>query len=142
MSEDKFSSGLNDFLSVTDSNEDDEMMEAPLVKKKPKAEKPKSEQKPAEKVQEPKDEPKASEKPKNAPKKVKPKAFLCYLPPKVIDHIDQYKKLFHMSYGDFMAEAVAAWEAQHEKYAQAVAQWDSIREKAEADEYEISKQGK
>ena len=106
------------------------------------AEKPKSEQKPAEKVQEPKDEPKASEKPKNAPKKVKPKAFLCYLPPKVIDHIDQYKKLFHMSYGDFMAEAVAAWEAQHKKYAQAVAQWDSIREKAEADEYEISKQGK
>ena len=109
MSEDKFSSGLNDFLSVTDSNEDDEMMEAPPVKKKPKAEKPKSEPKPAEKVQEPKDEPKASEKGKNTPKTGK-KIYSLYLSPETFDKINDYKKLLGMGSGQFLATVLQLWE--------------------------------
>lgn len=110
MSEDKFSSGLNDFLSVTDSNEDDEMMEAPPVKKKAKAEKPKSEPKPAEKVQEPKDERKASEKDKNTTKKDGAKTYCLRLSPEAIDKIDTYKHILGMTAGEFVATSIQCWE--------------------------------
>lgn len=109
MSEDKFSSGLNDFLSVTDSNEDDEMMEAPPVKKKAKAEKPKIEPKPAEKVQEPKAEPKAPGKGKNTHKTGK-KIYSLYLPPETFDKINDYKKLLGMGAGQFLTTVLQLWE--------------------------------
>lgn len=117
MSEDKFSSGLNDFLSVTDNNEDDEMMEAPPVKKKTKAEKP------AEKPK--KVEPKHDKKPAQTAEK---QICSLYLPTETLNEINNFKGFLNISAGDMVAKAIDAWKEQNKDIADYIAKGQTLKE--------------